>query len=477
MYFNKKKLPVVILTFFIFILTSGFTVVGHRGDPIKAPEETFQSFDTAFNEGADYVELDVHESSDGVLVVSHDINLERITGSNVNVNEQTFANIQKLTQQNGEPVHSLDEVFEHYQDNPNAKFLIETKKLKNNVPTDMEDNLKVSIDKYHMQDRVMFHSFYTKSLKKESEIMPDIPRIYIAKTLKKINFEILQYVTGVNLSSKIVTEDIVDELHGAGKSVYAWDEMNENAKKWNTLINKPIDGVVTNYPETGASYRDLKDLSKNQTLDKDYFYIGSTNKTIYENPYKFIKRKTKVEPLYGYHVTKSIKFGDKNYFQIGTNQFVESTGFNTADTTPQLLQYYGANIVYRGQNYDNRVFKKPGDRDSLINYLNWNSPEQVIGVQRIGTSIWLKIDQGWVNSDDVLVQLNSQKLNGNSTLDRYNTTDDSQKLTNIDLLQMNSFLYTEHKKSVKSTKIIKNVPNLYSVLFDNSGLDNSINDI
>ena len=46
----------------IFLTTSGFTVVGHRGDPIKYPEETIQSYESAINSGAYYVELDLQLS-------------------------------------------------------------------------------------------------------------------------------------------------------------------------------------------------------------------------------------------------------------------------------------------------------------------------------------------------------------------------------------------------------------------------------
>ncbi|GAF42046.1 glycerophosphoryl diester phosphodiesterase [Agrilactobacillus composti DSM 18527 = JCM 14202] len=112
----------------IFYFTTGFVVVGHRGDPINAPEETFQSDDIAFSQGANYVELDLHRSADGVLVISHDRDLQRITGQSVIVSSQPFAQLQTLHQANGEPMHSLDELFAHYQNNPNARFLLETKK-------------------------------------------------------------------------------------------------------------------------------------------------------------------------------------------------------------------------------------------------------------------------------------------------------------------------------------------------------------
>lgn len=58
----KSRLVWAFFFSLIFFLNSGFTVVGHRGDPIKYPEETIQTDDSAFNSGADYVELDLQLS-------------------------------------------------------------------------------------------------------------------------------------------------------------------------------------------------------------------------------------------------------------------------------------------------------------------------------------------------------------------------------------------------------------------------------
>lgn len=123
-----KKISLTILLLFLFISNTGFVVVGHRGDPIKAPEESFQSIDTAFNEGAQWVELDLHESSDNQLIISHDRNLFRMTGQNIIVSEHPASQLTQLKQSNGQNIYTLEELFSHYQDQPNIKFLIETKK-------------------------------------------------------------------------------------------------------------------------------------------------------------------------------------------------------------------------------------------------------------------------------------------------------------------------------------------------------------
>ncbi len=54
-------------------------VVGHRGNPAQAPENTLESFRQALAAGAECIELDVHLSADGVAVVTHDPTVDRTT--------------------------------------------------------------------------------------------------------------------------------------------------------------------------------------------------------------------------------------------------------------------------------------------------------------------------------------------------------------------------------------------------------------
>ncbi|MCT6821909.1 MAG: glycerophosphodiester phosphodiesterase, partial [Lactobacillus apis] len=106
---RKSHVFTAIFLTIIFLTSSGFTVVGHRGDPTKYPEETIQSDDSAFNSGADYVELDLHLSADGQLVVSHDDDLYRVTHTHAIVSQNTWQALSQLTYDNGEHVMSLDE--------------------------------------------------------------------------------------------------------------------------------------------------------------------------------------------------------------------------------------------------------------------------------------------------------------------------------------------------------------------------------
>ena len=90
----------------------GLWVIGHRGAAGLAHENTLASFSQAVRLGVDAVELDVHLSADGRLVVIHDERVDRTTNGSGEVAATTFAALRRLDAGGGERVPTLEEVFE-----------------------------------------------------------------------------------------------------------------------------------------------------------------------------------------------------------------------------------------------------------------------------------------------------------------------------------------------------------------------------
>ncbi len=74
----------------------GAEIVAHRGASWDAPENTLRSMRLAWEQGADAIEMDVHLSKDGQIVVIHDSTTQRVAGVNSKVVEQTFNELRKL---------------------------------------------------------------------------------------------------------------------------------------------------------------------------------------------------------------------------------------------------------------------------------------------------------------------------------------------------------------------------------------------
>src|SRR3954471_9400130 len=93
-------------------------VFAHRGGSALAPENTIEAFDNGLALGADGLELDVHLSRDGVVVVHHDRMLDRTTSLRGPIAERMSDDLRRVA------IPPLAEVLTRYQD---ARVIVELK--------------------------------------------------------------------------------------------------------------------------------------------------------------------------------------------------------------------------------------------------------------------------------------------------------------------------------------------------------------
>lgn len=71
-------------------------VWAHRGASGYRPENTLEAFELAIRQGADGIEMDVHTSADGELIVMHDENVDRVTDGTGLIKDMTLAQLKEL---------------------------------------------------------------------------------------------------------------------------------------------------------------------------------------------------------------------------------------------------------------------------------------------------------------------------------------------------------------------------------------------
>jgi len=142
-------------------------MIGHRGNPTQAPENSLSGFLTAYENGADVFELDAEITKDGEVIIMHDSTLNRTTDytGKQTVNQMTLSQIKKyhLLDNNGqvtdEEVPTLREVLETFRDK-DCRIFVEFKG--NN-----QDNVTTTaalLQEMDMTDRVDVISFNAKFL-------------------------------------------------------------------------------------------------------------------------------------------------------------------------------------------------------------------------------------------------------------------------------------------------------------------------
>ncbi|HSA56474.1 MAG TPA: glycerophosphodiester phosphodiesterase [Gemmatimonadaceae bacterium] len=139
-------------------------VVGHRGNAAHAPENTLESFRQAVALGADALEMDVHATADGAVVVLHDPTLDRTTDRSGRVDQTTLAVVKQADagarftsdgnrfpwRGRGLTIPTLDEVLESFREMP---LLIELKAGAAGAPT------RDVIRRHRAQSRCIVASF------------------------------------------------------------------------------------------------------------------------------------------------------------------------------------------------------------------------------------------------------------------------------------------------------------------------------
>lgn len=158
-------------------------VFAHRGASHYAPENTLPAFALAAAQGADGIELDVHLSKDGELVVIHDETLDRTTDGTGLVRDHTLAQLQALCADNHMPgfadarIPTLREVLALVRPTP----LLVNIELKTGVLwyEGIEQKALDLVREMGMADRVIWSSFNHYSIETVRQLAPEAETAYL----------------------------------------------------------------------------------------------------------------------------------------------------------------------------------------------------------------------------------------------------------------------------------------------------------
>jgi glycerophosphoryl diester phosphodiesterase len=228
-------------------------IIGHRGSPCNAPENTLASFAKAIEAGVDYIEFDVHLTKDGIPVVVHDPLLGRTVNvcSPIGVNCLTLDQIKQydagILYHNafkGEQVPTLEEVFTLV--NNKVGMMIE---IKTGSATDAklaEEVMAIIKSRRNENKSIIVASFSPEVLKRVKELDSNQEILALAKYENELESHTRNNPEYFGLSMVILSEKIIASFHEKGKKIWAWTVNNESDK--DSLIAMGVDGLITNRP-------------------------------------------------------------------------------------------------------------------------------------------------------------------------------------------------------------------------------------
>jgi glycerophosphoryl diester phosphodiesterase len=132
-------------------------VIAHRGASAELPENTLPAYQLALRQRSDMIEIDLHTTRDGVIVVTHDESLERLGGRG-EVADATLEEIRRLDAGGGALVPTLEEVLDAF--GSRIPFNLELKRSSRGDYPGMEAAAVEAVARRGLLERTLFSSFY-----------------------------------------------------------------------------------------------------------------------------------------------------------------------------------------------------------------------------------------------------------------------------------------------------------------------------
>lgn len=229
-------------------------IFAHRGNSSVYPENTMISFRSAVELGADGIETDIHLTKDGILVITHDEEISRVSDGTGMVKDMTYEELQKFDfglwkdeKFKGEKIPTLNNLLD----------LLEGTEMVLNIEIKMgfvlypgiEEKLLDTIKSRGFMDRVIFSSFnhYSLARLKGLDMSAKVAPLYEEGIFEPYHYARTFGADYIHPYYKSVEQSIIEECHRQGIGVNLWTVNDKETAEYLKSIG--ADAVITDYPE------------------------------------------------------------------------------------------------------------------------------------------------------------------------------------------------------------------------------------
>jgi glycerophosphoryl diester phosphodiesterase len=219
--------------------------IGHRGAKGYEPENTLVSFQKALDMQVDGIELDVHLSADGELIVIHDETIDRTTNGKGFVNALSLGELKAFQIDGKYKIPTLKEVF----DLVNQDCFINVE-LKSYEATDKVVSL---IEKYVAKkgwkyDRFLVSSFDWNALQQVAFLNDKIPIGVLTETDLDLALAFAKFIQAKSIHPHfhLLTKENTVQIQEKGLQVFPWT-LNE-VEDIQRIKTFNVNGIITDFP-------------------------------------------------------------------------------------------------------------------------------------------------------------------------------------------------------------------------------------
>ncbi len=236
-------------------------IIAHRGASGYAPENTMPAFEMALEMNAEGIEIDVHTSKDGEVVVIHDPTINRTSNGEGLVGELTLEELRSYDygswysdEFKDTTIPTLREVLELLKD-WEGLLNIEIKSGPH-IYEGIEQKVIDLIKEYKMEDRIIISSFNHYSLRDIKKIDPNIKigLLYAAGLVEPWIYAKRMDATALHPSYYNIIPEVVDGCKENGIQLNPYTINDESDLE--RMVDAGVDGIITNYPDRALKVRE-----------------------------------------------------------------------------------------------------------------------------------------------------------------------------------------------------------------------------
>lgn len=220
--------------------------IGHRGAKGHLPENTLASFQKAIDLGVDGIELDVHLSSDGHIIVIHDETIDRTTNGKGGVKEHSLAVLKMQAIDHQFTVPTLDEVFDLVDRKCLINIELKTRETAKPVVDLIEQYV---LEKGWQYTDFLISSFDWVALEKVRQWHDEIPLGVLTSTDLDLAIAFAKVVKAETIHPyfHLLTADNVQKMQAENLKVFSWtiNEFEDLQK----IKSFGVDGIITDFPD------------------------------------------------------------------------------------------------------------------------------------------------------------------------------------------------------------------------------------
>ena len=225
---------------------NSFLKIGHRGAKGHKPENTLISFQKAIDLKVDGIELDVHLSSDGEIIVIHDDTIDRTTNGKGFVNKLSLPELKAFRIKNEHHIPTLAEVFDLVNQQCLVNIEIKGKGMTKPVVELIESYVE---NKNWKHEQFLVSSFDWISLVDIHLLNPEIPLGVLTEYDLDLAFAFAKFIDAKSVHAyyHLLSEKMTKQMQEAGFQVFAWTvnepEDIQKIKSFN------VNGIISDFPD------------------------------------------------------------------------------------------------------------------------------------------------------------------------------------------------------------------------------------